>query len=150
MIDYDKWNHVDFLWAIDVNRLFNNDLVLFLRDVTETPNFIRSTVIEAFNERLMNPAVDTPLTGLESIEQIPGAAELNKIFKDLPNPNSFSDFADSAKNHFESNVKKVQTGTCVIYLQFYFCRTFSIYNRIWKLFSSLRKYSLQRKYSKNH
>ncbi|KAK7576285.1 hypothetical protein V9T40_012571 [Parthenolecanium corni] len=109
MIDYEKWNHVDFLWAIDVNRLFNKDLVLFLRNVTQTPNFIRNTVIDAFNERLMNPAVDPPVSEFESYDHIPGAAELNKIFKDLPNQNPFSDFHDSAKNHFESNFKKVQT-----------------------------------------
>lgn len=59
-IPFEKWNHVDFLWAKDVNRLFNEDLLQFLRNVTND-HFIENTVAAAIEERKTRPVpIDVP------------------------------------------------------------------------------------------
>lgn len=59
-IPYKKWNHIDFLWAKDVNPLFNEELLQFLRNVTDD-HFIESAIAAAVEERNKRPIpVDVP------------------------------------------------------------------------------------------
>ncbi len=51
MIDYQKWNHPDFIWAIDVNRLFNDELIQFVKNVTDRRGFLYEQIKMAQEEK---------------------------------------------------------------------------------------------------
>lgn len=51
LIEYEKWNHVDFLWGVDANELFNHQLRQLVKNVINSPDFILSRVEKALVER---------------------------------------------------------------------------------------------------
>ncbi|XP_065225607.1 gastric triacylglycerol lipase-like [Planococcus citri] len=63
-INYDKFNHVDFLWANDINQLLNDEIIEFINNSTDPLNgfnFIQDNINEAINNRSLSPApVDVP------------------------------------------------------------------------------------------
>lgn len=54
LVDYEKWNHVDFLWAIDVNKYLNEQLLEFLKNSTTNPEFIETVIQNAVDQRTLN------------------------------------------------------------------------------------------------
>ncbi|XP_065225596.1 lipase member J-like [Planococcus citri] len=57
-VNFDKFNHVDFLWAKDVNRLLNDELIEFIHNSTDHfsgIDFIRDTVMQALDTRRKTP-----------------------------------------------------------------------------------------------
>lgn len=77
-IQYEKWNHVDFLWAKDVNQLFNEDLLQFLRNVTEDKQFIKIATLKALEERRKAPVpVDIPFDE-EAYKASQGSGSVNE------------------------------------------------------------------------
>lgn len=81
LIAHDKWNHIDFLWAIDVNKYFNDMLLEFVDNVTTKSDFIMKCVERAVIDRCppnVRPFDETDFEN--SVAHIPG---LKKIFDDL-------------------------------------------------------------------
>lgn len=54
LVDYEKWNHVDFLWAIDINKYLNEQLLEFLKNSTTDPEFIETVIQDALDQRTVN------------------------------------------------------------------------------------------------
>lgn len=49
-VNYEKFNHVDFLWAKDINKLLNDDIIEFINNSTDSVNgsdFIQDTIDRA-------------------------------------------------------------------------------------------------------
>ena len=94
LIEYDKWNHVDFLWGIDVNKYFNEMLLEFVDNVTTKSDFIMKSVDRSLIERYQNqiPHYGRPFNETEfqnKVTQIPGLTEvvdrLPNMLKDFEN-----------------------------------------------------------------
>lgn len=63
-VPFDKFNHVDFLWAKDINKLLNDELIEFVKNSTDFyygSDFIQANVLQALDIRAKTPApVDVP------------------------------------------------------------------------------------------
>lgn len=51
LVPYKKWNHVDFLWAKDVNPLFNDEVLQFLHNATMNEDFLENLVEASIKDR---------------------------------------------------------------------------------------------------
>ena len=80
LIGDDKWNHIDFLWAIDINKYFHDELLQFLNNVTTKSDFIMTSVKEALTKRLQLPTPSNPPFDSTNFEengaQIPSLSEV--------------------------------------------------------------------------
>jgi hypothetical protein len=70
LIGDDKWNHLDFLFAVDVKKYFYNSLLEFLDNVTTKPGFVASSVKRALAERNQNSA-SRNTSPVESLSRMP-------------------------------------------------------------------------------
>lgn len=50
-IDYDKWNHSDFLWAIEIKKYLINPLLELMINASTDSSFIKQLVEKALAER---------------------------------------------------------------------------------------------------
>ena len=100
LIDYEKWNHVDFLWAIDINKYFNTMLLEFVNNLTMEPHFIEMSVEEAISERQRNPIQNYSQFDEKDFEN-----RISDAFNEVPN---------SLKKNFEKSFIAVREGTSII------------------------------------
>ncbi len=50
-IEHKQWNHMDFLYGMDVNSLFNDKVIQFIMDATDQQNFIEHQIKKSIQER---------------------------------------------------------------------------------------------------
>ncbi len=111
LIDYEKWNHVDFLWAIDVNRYFNDELIKFVKNATDNPSFIRNKIKVSLWERRHSPLPeDVPFDMVQFLNNVDEEGSLINVTDILKNWNSTVNLPNRVKEHIEKEMKKVQTG----------------------------------------
>ncbi len=54
-IEHEAWNHMDFIYGMDVNPLFNEKVIKFLQSASDEPDFIQLQIQEALRQRSETP-----------------------------------------------------------------------------------------------
>ncbi|XP_065225608.1 gastric triacylglycerol lipase-like [Planococcus citri] len=88
-VNLDKFNHIDFLWAKDINRLLNDEIIKFINNSTNhnsnngSSNFIQNTITEALDTRKNTPVpVNVPFDE-ESFSNNIGKDFLANVYKNF-------------------------------------------------------------------
>lgn len=121
LIKYEKWNHVDFLWGINVNPLFNDQLRQFVKNVTNSPNFILNRVKSALTERNQQPiTINEPVNEenflnnkFNGIYTLGNVTKLIKVFTDA---NTSLKLPNSEKREIVDHVEDLKNGKYLVRL----------------------------------
>lgn len=70
-IDFEKWCHLDFVYAVDIRKYLNKQLLEFIQDVTGNPASIDMMVQTARKERNRTATpVDKPVNETDFINKV--------------------------------------------------------------------------------
>lgn len=97
-VNWDKFNHVDFLWAKDVDKLLNDEVIAFIKNGTDHFSgfdFIQDTVIQALDIRHSTPPpVNVPFDETSFMTTVAGDMS---GFSSIPLPMDASELAKYPK-----------------------------------------------------
>lgn len=117
LIRYDKFNHVDFLWAKDLNKLLNDELVQFIKNSTsffESDDFLLQTGATAREIRSKTPEpVDIPFNDANLVNKIhagiPGLINIAESIPGVPETN-IGEYHNLMKKKVMDGVQTVKKG----------------------------------------
>lgn len=111
-VNFEKFNHVDFIWAKDVNKLLNDELIEFVKNGTSFfsgSQFIEDNVDRAIVIRNNTVApVDVPFDNMQFIMNYPTSGPFS-----LPagiSPQDFAKYPKQIHDQVLRNVNKINTG----------------------------------------
>lgn len=119
-IDFAKWNHVDFVWAIDINKYLNNDLIEFVNNCTQNVNFISEQVAKSLHERQTGATpVDEPFD-IETFMNndfngLPTLGNVTQLVKELDKRNAVEDYTTTWREQMQQQIEKVKNGTNIVF-----------------------------------
>ncbi len=89
-VNYKQWNHIDFLYAKEVNKYFNDGLVQFIKNATDSPNFIQQHIAEELAKRGMQRAATKPETSILPDFKVSGRPPIPEIMRIALEPQSLN------------------------------------------------------------
>ncbi|XP_065225606.1 gastric triacylglycerol lipase-like [Planococcus citri] len=105
-VNLDKFSHIDFLWAKDINRLLNDEIIEFINNSTNhnskgSSNFIQNTITEALDTRKNTPVpVNVPFDEKSFLVNV-GKDFLGNVYDNIDN---------AVGNAISDSIKKIQAG----------------------------------------
>ena len=121
LIEFPKWNHVDFIWAIEINKYLNDDLIEFVNNCTRNANFISEQVAKSLEERLANPSPDDQPFDLEKFMNndfngIPTLGNISQFMTELNERSVVEDYPNQWREQMQQQIDKVKNGTIITFL----------------------------------
>lgn len=104
LIDHEKWNHADFLWAIDNNKYLNDEMLNFIEQSTSQPESLTAVVENSLNKRSgLKAPVDEPFDEVNFLNKF-DLSELDAF------PKSLSDEQNKTEGLLKTGVNTIKTG----------------------------------------